>query len=103
MIDRGIIKWQPFNSCFSGTSIINEINDNKNKEKFPVLSEDQLYAIEEKIKDAYTLKISINITYYYAGKIKTEVAIIKGINMHEKKICLNNKYIYFKQILKISY
>jgi len=103
MIDRAIIKWQPFNSCFSGTNIINEINNNKNKAKFPALSEDQLYAIEEKIKDAYTLKIIININYYFDGKIKNAVGIINGINMQEKKICLNNKYIYFKQILKISY
>lgn len=103
MIDRGIIKWQPFNSCFSGSNVINEIKSNRSKIGLPVLSEDQINVIEEKIKDAYTLKIFINITYYYDGKINNTNGIIKGINTQEKKICLNNTYIYFKQILKINY
>jgi len=103
MTDRGIIKWQPFNSCFSVTDIINEIKETRNKEKLPILSEDQLNLIEEKVKDAYNLKLYINICFFYEGNIKTTNGIIEKINIYQKKICLNNKYIYFKQILKIYY
>lgn len=103
MIDRGIKKWQPFNSCFSGNKIINDLNEERNKEIFPTLSEDQLIIIEEKIKDAYNLRISINILYFYEGKIKKATGLINAINMQEKKICLNNKYIFFKQILEIKF
>ena len=49
MIDRGIIKWQPFDSCYSGSKILKDINNEKNREIFPTLSEDQLCILEEKI------------------------------------------------------
>lgn len=103
MIDRGIIKWQPFNSCFSSSKILREINDSKNKEIFPELSEDQLNKIEITIKNAFILRIQVNITYYYNGKKLYYNGMISGINNQEKKIYLNNKCIYFKQILDINY
>lgn len=103
MIDRGIIKWQPFNSCFSSQQIINDITSFKNKKDFPELSEDQINLISEKIKDAYILNINVTIEYFYDGAITTISGKINNINTKEKRICLNNKYIYFKQILKICY
>jgi len=103
MTDRGIIKWQPFNSCFSATNIINEINNQKNRLQFPTLSEDQLNLISEKIIEAYNLKISVNIMYYYDGNQKNIKGVIETINTQQKKICINNLYIYLKQILKITY
>ena len=37
MSDRGIIKWQPFNSCFNGSDIIKDISKKKAKElNFPL-------------------------------------------------------------------
>ena len=50
MIDRGIIKWHPFDSCYSSAKILNEIHIKKEKETLPILSEDQLNVLEEKIK-----------------------------------------------------
>ena len=72
MIDRGIIKWQPFNSCFNTLEIMEEVNDEKEKkqEMFPKLSEDQLINLDSKIREAYNLKLLINIEYYYDGEIK---------------------------------
>ena len=102
MIDRGIIKWQPFNSCFSGINVINDITKEKDKFIYPTLSEDQLKIIEEKIKDAYILKLNINLKYFTDGEIKFIVGKINYINFQEKKICLNNINIYFKQILDIN-
>ena len=51
MIDRGMIKWQPFNSCFNTQDIIEDISKKKEREKiqFPTLSEDQLGVLEDKI------------------------------------------------------
>ena len=65
MIDRRIIKWQPFNSCFNSNFIVKDINDKKEREKFPTLSEDQLNVLEEKIRESYNLKLIINMEYYY--------------------------------------
>lgn len=103
MIDRGIIKWKPFNSCISSIDLIKEIENKKNKKSFPILSEDQLKEMNEFINDAYNLKININIEYFYNDNIKLIKGKINNINYQEKKICINNKYIYYKQIIKIYY
>ena len=100
--DRGIIKWQPFNSCFNANVIIQDINKKKNKESYPILSEDQLEKIEDTIKDAYILKEDVGIKYYYDGNIIEKVGKINYLDMQNKNIYLSNKIIYFKQILKIT-
>ncbi len=103
MIDRGIIKWQPFNSLITQDKMIDEINKDKNKKEFPILSEDQIELISEEIKDAYYLKLNITLDYFYNGDIFQIKGQISNIFIGEKKICLKNKIIYFKQILKITY
>ncbi len=102
MIDRGIIKWQPFDSCYASSKILKEIHNKKDRRVFPTLSEDQLNILEENIKDAYHLKEIINIKYYYNGDVLNIKGKINGINNNEKKIYINNKIIYIKQILTIN-
>ena len=104
MIDRGIIKWQPFNSCFNANEIVEDININKNeiKEKRPILSEDQLNILDWQLKNAYILKSVINLKYYYDGEIKNLIGKITSFDYLNKKICLNKQIIYFKQILEID-
>lgn len=102
MIDRGIIKWQPFDSCFSSSKILKDINIKKNRERFPILSEDQLELLEEKIKEAYQLNESITINYFYNGKILSISGNINFIDSQDKKIYLNNRIVYFKQIISIQ-
>lgn len=101
MKDRGIKKWQPFNSCFSSADVLKEISCSKAQKEPPLLSEDQLINIEEKIKDAFFLGTKINIKIFYNGKIIEKSGKVENINFQEKKICLNRVNIYFKQILEI--
>ena len=102
MNDRGIIKWQPFDSCFSSNKILKDIVNTKSKKIFPTLSQDQINILEEKIIDAYHLNISINITYFYNGFIYNINGIISNIDSNKKCIFIKNKIIYFKQILNIN-
>ncbi len=103
IMDRGIIKWQPFNSCFNPDLVIEALNKERDKINYPTLSEDQLNVLEFKIKEAFELQIFVNIEYYYAGKIQNIAGQIIGFNINKNKILINNQEIYFKQILKISY
>ncbi len=104
MIDRGIIKWQPFNSCFNARNVIEDISKEKERErtKLPILSEDQWVVIENRIKTAYCLKLPISINYYYDEEIKTLQGKITYFDYLNKKIYINNKEIYFNQIVKIG-
>lgn len=102
MIDRGIIKWQPFDSCYSGDKILKDISSEKNRKVLPILSEDQLSFLEEKIFDSYHLNEKINIEYFYNGKFYLIAGKIDSINFQEKKLYIKNHIIYFKQIINIS-
>ena len=101
MIDRGIIKWQPFDSCYSGEKVLKDITNEKNKNFFPILSEDQLHFLEEKIFDSYHLNEKVNIEYFYNGKIYKITGTIESINLLNKNIHIKNSIIYFKQIINI--
>ncbi len=102
MIDRGIIKWQPFNSCYNGKKVIEDIKKNKDYVSYPSLSEDQLEILENEIIEAYNLGLNISLVYYYSGKINNLKGKINYLNTEKKILYLNNKNLYLKQILKIE-
>ena len=55
--DRGMVKWQPFDSLLSSKKVAREIIKEKNKVAMPTLSEDQLLNIEEKYTKEDLIKI----------------------------------------------
>lgn len=102
-LDRGIIKWQPFNSVTPSSSIINKIIKEKQKINKPILSEEQFENIQNSLLEAYNNEIQTNIEYYKNGIILKESTIIKILDLSHNRIILNtNKIIYFNQIIKIT-
>jgi len=102
MQDRGYIKWAPFNSVMNGDKIIKEINKEKSKINKPTLSEDQTEFINEKIFEAYTNHLKVNLYIYKNENIEKIIGFINNINIPKKYITFNNNYIYFNQIINIS-
>ena len=100
-LDRGMIKWQPFNSVVSSKVMINELLNEKNKIVMPNLSEEQKNNLEQKIIIAYYEKENIHIDYFYQGKIFNIYSKIKKIDFTFHKIYLNNKTLIFEQIIKV--
>ena len=45
MQDRSAIKWAPFNSVINSNSVINELAQEQNKQKHPILTEDKITEI----------------------------------------------------------
>lgn len=102
-MDRGFIKWRPFDSCFSSQSVVKNIVLEKNKINMPILSEEQINNIEKNIITSYQLKNNVKLEYYYNGEINYIEGKIDCINLQEKKICIKNKSIYVSQIVQIVY
>ena len=102
-IDRGIIKWAPFNSVTPPKEVIRKLSLEKQKINKPILSEEQLEAIQEKLFEAYNNELITTINYYKNGLIFSEQAKIKILDLSHNRIILNsNKIIYFNQIIKIT-
>lgn len=103
MIDRKMIKWQPFDSVVHTKSVVKELIYNKEKIDKINLSEEQLFEIENNIKIAYRTKSIIFISYIYSGNLMNFKGTIKKIDLTQKKIVFYDKTIlYFSQILKAN-
>lgn len=104
MIDRGIIKWQPFDSIIPSTEIKKYLSKQKNKITKPNISDDQKNIIEEKILEAWHNNICIKIVYFKNNQLyKLEKKILKIISVNKKIIFEDYSFIYFDQILKVSF
>ena len=71
MQDR-YIKWAPFNSVINDTKIKNEIIKKQSKINKPTLSEDQIIVLNDKIFEAYTNHIKVNIFIFNSNIIDSK-------------------------------
>lgn len=102
MQDRGYIKWAPFNSLISDKVVINEILKSKNKIQKPTLSDDQIEYLNDKIFEAYTNHIKVNLFIYKNQNVINLKGFVNNINVQKKYIIFNKSIIYFNQIIKIT-
>ena len=100
-LDRGMIKWQPFDSVVSGKKMVRDVLMQKAKISRPNLSEDQIAVIEEKLISAFYDRETITLEYYTQGKIIKINDKIKKIDSTYRKIYFNDKTLLFSQIIKI--
>lgn len=100
--DRGIIKWQPFESLTPSKKVIDAILYEKCKIKKPILSLEQQIEIEKKLVEAFYEQIEVTFKIYKNGYIKTTTSSILEMDYTYKKITLKNKdKILFSQIIEI--
>lgn len=99
--DRGMIKWQPFDSVIPSKQIVNEILKQKSRIKIPNLSDEQKKIIEDKLILAYYENEEITLDFYYQGKIIQIKETIKKIDSTYRKIYFKNNVLLFDQIIKI--
>lgn len=99
-IDRGFIKWMPFDSITSSKKNLKTISQEKMKFKMPTLYQEQINYNEENILKSFQNSEKIKITYFKNGKIYPLITTIKNIDKISKKIILeDHKYLYFSQII----
>lgn len=103
MKDRGMIKWMPFDSVVSSKKVVQSIIQEKSKVLKPILSEEQMTEIENRLWEGFHNQITIHISYYFQGTIRKKDSIILCIQRNEKKIIFKDySYLYFDQILNVS-
>ena len=102
MQDRSYIKWAPFNAVVSDKLIINEVNKRNKECTKPILSEDQLLILNDKILEAYTNHTKVKLSIFRDKNIIDINGYINNINSNLKYITFNTTKLYFNQIIYIS-
>lgn len=100
MMDRGMIKWQPFNAVAPGNCMVNDVLKEKNKIKMPILSDDQKQFLQDKMLEAYNNQEIIKIKYFRDGRLYLIEGKITNIDYSTHKLTINNyNFIFFSQII----
>jgi hypothetical protein len=88
-VDRGIIKWAPFDALVGYSTLLNELRYKLNKKHKPVLSDDQYEELNRKLHFAFHHQIDIELEYFYDGYVNTSYGTIKKLDFIHKKIILS--------------
>ncbi len=102
-MDRSKAKWAPFNAVAPGTAMISEVLKRKNVVKMPILSDDQIKEIEDKLINSFNNQVKITIKYFRSGRYYKRDGIVVNIDKLGRKIALNDEYnLFFSQIIEIK-
>lgn len=104
MRDRGMIKWQPFDSVTSSRKMVQHIMYEKEKMAKPVLSQEQLIEIQEKIWEGYHSQVPLRIVYFFKGRYQVKQnLLILDIQVNQKRILFeDSSSLYFEQIIRVT-
>ena len=101
MSDRGMKKWAPYKSLIEQEKYLNRVSDDNKKIEKPQISSDEAEIINEILTNYHEEELLI--TYWRNSKIDTISAILKKIDVTNKKIVLQDRRtIYFSEIIKLE-
>ncbi|PKK98215.1 MAG: hypothetical protein CVV57_08090 [Tenericutes bacterium HGW-Tenericutes-2] len=101
-VDRGIIKWAPFDALVGYHSMIKELKYRLGKKEKPILSDDQYEEMNRKLQLALNQNLEIEIEYYTDGYMRSTFGRIKKIDWIYQIIILSTfEKIDAKNILEI--
>ena len=98
---RGMKKWQPFNALEHYDEYISYTYIEKNKTEKPILSEEQLSDINDKL--FYYNHDNVEITYFAQGHILKTKGIINKIDIRNQLLMINKIKILFTNLIKLDY
>ncbi len=88
-VDRGIIKWAPFDALVGYHEIIEQMKHEQGKIVRPVLSDDQHARLNHLLKMALDQHLEVAITYYQNGYILRTFGSIRKIDWHKHQLILS--------------
>ncbi|MGI6770958.1 MAG: YolD-like family protein [Acholeplasmataceae bacterium] len=88
--DRGIIKWAPFDGLADFNDLYLNLKYKLNKSNKPIMSDEDLYYMDLKLKEAIHLNRQIIVTYYNQGYFNTLYGYVTKINHLKRLIYIDN-------------
>ncbi len=101
-LDRGIIKWLPFDALSGYKEAIQKLKEKRAKKEKPILSEDQIAMLNYQLTLSQAMKKDIIVYYYFKGEIKFLNGVIRKLDFVEKKINIGSYWVNADAILLIE-
>ena len=101
-IDRGIIKWSPFDGLAGFNDLFTELRNKLTRMDKPVLLDDRLEELDLKLKEVIEHQSEILIEFYSDGHIRyVQSMVLKMDTIHSMVWLINKQRIPICDILNI--
>ncbi|MFU8793113.1 MAG: YolD-like family protein [Acholeplasmataceae bacterium] len=90
-IDRGIIKWAPFDALSGYQTLFDDLKRRLTAKEKPLLSDDMYQALNENLMRALETKASIKLTYFKAHSIYQVTGTITAVDWVYKRLVINDQ------------
>lgn len=98
---RGMKKWQPFNALEQFSEYINKTYSEHNKIEKPLLSDEQIEDLNEKLS-SYNHDL-VFITHFNNGYINKIQGIITKIDIQNQTLTIDKTRIHLSNLLKLEF
>ena len=88
-VDRGIIKWAPFDALVGYGAMIREMKWRLGRKEKPILSDDQYQELNLKLSLAVHQGIEVEIEYFFDGYLRTTFGKIRKLDSIQGLIILD--------------
>lgn len=88
-VDRGIIKWAPFDALVGYHSMLQELKRRLGRKERPVLSDDQKESLDRTLQCALLTHSEIEIEYHHDGYTKVTFGSIRRVDPISRIIILS--------------
>lgn len=89
-VDRGIIKWAPFDGLQGFNDLYLNLKYKLNKSDKPILSDEDLYYMDIKLKEAIYENRQLIVTYYNNGYFNSLYGYITKLDHLKRLIYIDN-------------
>jgi hypothetical protein len=101
-VDRGIIKWSPFDGLAGFNDLYKELKYRLGKQPMPLLSDDQLNELDWAIQQAVGENRAVYLTYYQDGYFKQTYGHITHIDEIYRAILIDGIRYRLDYIVEIA-
>lgn len=84
-------KWQPFDALEGYSDALRKVEKEKEKCEKPILLNDKLEELNEKLLSSFEAKREIEIEYYNRGYLENLVGVVCKIDYINKEIVINQE------------
>ena len=90
-VDRGIIKWSPFDALTGYKSLLEQIRHRLGKGQKPTLSQDALEELDRTLKTAEHNDAEVKVQYFRDGYVRFTFGRIERLDYVHRDIILSTK------------